>query len=320
MKIGVLTAPFKQMSFEDMLDSVAGAGIEMVELGTGNYGGAPHCDVDALLGSERARERFHAALSKRGLSVSGLSCHGNPLHPDRDFARADDEVYRKTVRLAEKLDLPVVNLFAGCPGGAPGDSRPNWVTCTWPNDFKDILAYQWEEVTIPYWLEAGRFAEDHGVNLAFEMHPGFVVYNTATLLRLREAVGPVIGANFDPSHLFWQGIDPIVSIKALRGAIYHTHAKDTALDAQNVAVNGVLDTTPYGRIAERSWVFRSVGYGHGASTWKAIVSALRTVDYDYVMSIEHEDGLASISEGLLKAVACLKECTLSEPVGESWWE
>ena len=320
MKVGLLTALFNDMPLTDVLDFAAGSGIEMVELGTGNYPGAVHCNPDELLPSKTKRDEFSSALSQRGIAVSGLSCHGNPIHPDPDFARSNDEAYRKTVLLAEKLGVPVVNLFSGCPGGGPEDRRPNWVTCTWPNDYKDILAWQWEEVVLPYWRDAGQFASDHGVKLAFEMHPGFVVYNTATLLRLRREIGPVIGANFDPSHLFWQAIEPVAAIRALRGAIYHVHAKDTAIDRQNTAINGVLDTTPYSNIAERSWVFRTVGYGHGVLEWKGIVSALRTGGYDYVLSIEHEDGLASKKEGLLKAVACLRECVLTEAAPQSWWE
>ena len=174
-------------------------------------------------------------------------------------------------------------------------------------------------MVIPYWKEAGAYAEEHGVRLGFEMHPGFVVYNPGTLLRLRDAVGPMIGANLDPSHLFWQGIDPIVAIRQLGPAIFHVHAKDTAVDPMNVAVNGVLDYGPYGDVANRSWVFRSVGYGHDALFWKRFVSALRAAGYDHVLSIEHEDSLASVDEGLSKAIATLKESVLSEPPAAMWW-
>jgi len=149
------------------------------------------------------------------------------------------------------------------------------VTCAWPPEYSTLLAWQWQQKVIPYWTEAGRFAEQHGIKLAFEMHPGFVVYNPETLLRLRHAVGPVIGANYDPSHLFWQGIDAVTSIKALTGAIHHVHAKDTALDRQNIAVNGVLDTKPYADIANPAWAFRTVGYGHDQLEWHDINSALR---------------------------------------------
>ncbi len=251
--------------------------------------------------------------------ISALSCHGNPLSPDRVFAAESDRVYRETVRLASEMEVGVVNLFSGCPGDSETATYPNWVTCAWPPEFLKVLEWQWNEKVIPYWLEAGPFAEKAGVKLAFEMHPGFVVYNPETLLRLRKAVGPVIGANYDPSHLFWQGIDPAASIHYLEGAIYHFHAKDTYMDPRNIAVNGVLDTKPYSKLPQRSWTFRTVGYGHDQFTWRGIVSALRLSGYDYVMSIEHEDPLASIEEGLGKAVAFLKDVLLTEQPAAMWW-
>jgi sugar phosphate isomerase/epimerase len=217
------------------------------------------------------------------------------------------------------MEVPVVNLFSGCPGAAENAKYPNWVTCSWPDDFSEILNWQWEEKVIPYWQEAGAFAEKAGVKLAIEMHPGFVVYNPATLLRLRAAVGPVIGANYDPSHLFWQGIDPVASIHYLAGAIYHIHAKDTYMDQRNIAVNGVLDIKPYNKLPQRSWYFRTVGYGHDQLAWRALVSALRITGYDYVLSIEHEDPLASTEEGLIKAVNFLKDVLLAEQPAEMGW-
>jgi sugar phosphate isomerase/epimerase len=216
----------------------------------------------------------------------------------------------------------VVNTFSGCPGGSPEDKTPNWVTCPWPDDFSRILEYQWNEVLIPYWKEKAAFAAAHGVHkIALELHPGFCVYNTRTLLKLREAVGPEIGANFDPSHLIWQGMDPCVSIRELgkAGALFHFHAKDTKVDKLNTAMNGVLDTTHYGRELERSWIFRSVGYGHGEDYWKAIISELRLAGYDYAISIEHEDSLMSGREGLLKAIQCLKNVLIYEDRGNMYW-
>jgi sugar phosphate isomerase/epimerase len=217
------------------------------------------------------------------------------------------------------MEVGVVNLFSGCPGDSEDGKFPNWVTCAWPPEYLQVLDWQWNQKVIPYWQEAGPFAEKAGVKLAFEMHPGFVVYNPETLLRLREAVGPVIGANYDPSHLFWQGIDPVASIQYLSGAIHHFHAKDTYMDARNIAVNGVLDTKPYSKLPQRSWTFRTVGYGHDQFTWRSIVSALRLTGYDYVMSIEHEDPLASIDEGLGKAVSFLKDVLLTEQPAVMWW-
>jgi sugar phosphate isomerase/epimerase len=321
MKLGVLTVLYQQLSLEEALDKVRGMGVAAVELGTGNYPGNAHCDPDRLLGDDAALRSLRDAVESRGLMISALSQHGNPLHPDDAFARGSHDTWQKTVRLAEKLGVGVVNAFSGCPGDHDGARYPNWVTCAWPTDFNDILAWQWEERVIPYWEREAAFARDHGVRIAFEMHPGFVVYNPETLLRLRAAVGAEIGANFDPSHLFWQGIDPMEAVKVLgrEQAIFHVHAKDTYLDPANVRVNGVLDTKAYERVLDRAWSFRTVGYGQPEKVWRDLVSVLRMVGYDFVLSIEHEDSLMSIDEGLGKAVALLDRVLLKESAGEMWW-
>ncbi|HVM71291.1 MAG TPA: sugar phosphate isomerase/epimerase [Anaerolineales bacterium] len=319
MKLGVITALFQDQPFEKMLDHVAGMGLEAVELGTGAYPGNAHCMPEELLKSQARAREFRRMVEQRGLIISALSCHGNPLHPDQAAAADYDRVFRNTVLLAAELEVPVVNLFSGCPGDCDQSRYPNWVTCAWPPDYAVILKWQWEEKIIPYWTEAGKFAAEHGVKLGFEMHPGFAVYNPATLLRLRKAVGPVIGANYDPSHLYWQSIDPVASIRALEGAIHHVHAKDTYIDPANTAVNGVLDTTPYADLAHRSWTFRTVGYGHDQYSWRTLVSTLRLVGYDYVLSIEHEDPLLSVEEGLSRAVSFMKDVILTEKPAEMWW-
>lgn len=246
-------------------------------------------------------------------------CHGNPIHPNAERAAHDDAVFRDTVRLASELGVGVVNLFSGCPGDGPGASQPNWVTCAWPPEYSEVVAWQWDAVVLPYWRSAGAFASEYGVRLGFEMHPGFVVHNPKTLLHLRGEIGEVIGANLDPSHLFWQGIDPIAAIRDLAGAVYHVHAKDTAIDPYNVARNGVLDLERYDNVAKRSWVFRSVGDGHDLVFWKRFLSALRVVGYDHVLSIEHEDSLASTDEGLARAIGTLSQAVLTEPPSATWW-
>ena len=162
-------------------------------------------------------------------------------------------------------------------------------------------------------------AIDAGVRVALEAHPGFCVYNAETLLRLRAEAGTAIGINFDPSHMWWQGVDIPAAIRALGEAIFHFHAKDVAINPENTARNGVLDTKSYSHMAERSWLFRSVGWGHDELTWKSIVSALRLAGYNGVLSIEHEDALASIHEGLSAAVAMLSRVVLQEPAVEPWW-
>jgi sugar phosphate isomerase/epimerase len=214
---------------------------------------------------------YRQRLTDAGLSISALSCHGNPLHPDAAQARSADDVFRKTVRLAEKMQVPVVVTFSGCPGDSDEARHPNWVTTPWPPEFLDVLEWQWEKKAVPYWRDAARFAADHGVKIALEAHPGFLVYNVETALKLRAATAPNLGVNFDPSHFFWQGVDVPTAIRALGDSIFHVHAKDVALDRQNIAQNGIIDVKTYRRMAERSWIFRSVGWGHDEFEWKRIV-------------------------------------------------
>ena len=321
MKLGVLTNLFGSLPLEEALIKFEKLGIEAVEIGCGGYPGRDHADPAILLNDEEKLKEFKDTLARHNMALACLSCHGNAVHPDPAIAKAFDDDFHNAVLLAEKLGIDTIVTFSGCPGGSPEDKTPNWVTCPWPGDFGKILEYQWNEVLIPYWKKTAAFAAMHGVTkIAFEMHPGFCVYNPETLLRLRAAVGDAIGANFDPSHLIWQGIDPVAAIRALKGAIYHFHAKDTKVDPYNTAVNGVLDTKPFGDEIGRSWIFRSVGYGHGIEFWRDIISNLRLVGYDKVMSIEHEDSLMNQDEGLAHAAKFLKESIIAEPrPGEMRW-
>ena len=321
MKLSVLANLYGAKSLDETLSILSSLGVHTVEIGAGGYPGKAHCNPAELLADEAKLEEFKATFRKYDVEICALAAHGNPLHPNAEEAKRYDEDFRDAVLLAEKLGVDTVITFSGCPGDHEGAKYPNWVTCPWPEDFLAILDWQWNEKVIPYWKKTGAFAKEHGVSrIAFEMHPGFCVYNPETLLRLREAVGDVIGANFDPSHLIWQGMDPVAAIRALKGAIYHVHAKDTKIDKYNTAVNGVLDTKHYGRELERAWVFRTVGYGNNETYWRDMVSNLRLCGYDRVLSIEHEDSVMSIDEGLRKAVAFLKDIIIEEPkpTGMSW--
>jgi len=320
MKLGVFTPVFGNLSFDEMIAKVrALEKVQAIELGTGGWPGHDHLDLDALVEDKARASEYRSRIEDAGLIISALSCHGNPIHPDRAVAKEHDDVFRKTVRLAEQLDVDVVVTFSGCPGDSDEAKHPNWVTNPWPPEFLEVLDWQWEKKVVPYWCGAARFAADHGVRIALEAHPGFVVYNVDTALKLRKAVGSTVGVNFDPSHLFWQGVDVPTAIRALGDAIFHVHAKDVALDRFNVAVNGVIDTKTYRRMAERSWLFRSVGWGHDELEWKRIVSALRLAGYDHVMSIEHEDALASVDEGLRAAIDLLSRAILTEAPVQAWW-
>lgn len=320
MKIGLFTPVFGKLSLEELLRELKRyPAIRSLELGTGGWPGAAHVDVANLLASSARRAEFTTKLADAGLTISALSCHNNPVHPRSEIARRDDEVLRQTIRLAEGLGVRTVVTFSGCPGGGPGDQTPNWITAAWPPEFAESLAWQWAERLVPYWRELNSVAADAGVRVALEAHPGFCVYNAETLLRLRAAAGEAVGINLDPSHMWWQGVQIPAAIRALGEAIFHVHAKDVAIDPANCARNGVLDTKSYAQMRERSWLFRSVGWGHGEDQWKAIVSALRLAGYDGVLSIEHEDALASIHEGLSAAVAMLSRVVLEEPPVEPWW-
>jgi len=319
MKLGVFTVLFGGQPFDKALDYIQKSGLEAVEIGVGSYPGSAHCPVDELLASKDKAAEYKRKITGRGLEISALSCHGNPLHPDEAFAKKEIEVMHKAFRLAEMLGVRTVITFSGCPGGGPKDTTPNWVTCPWPPDFSDAVKWQWEKKLIPFWTKEAAQAKARGVQVAFEMHPGFCVFNTDTMLRIRRECGPTIGANFDPSHLFWQGMDPLVSLKALGKGVFHVHAKDCRVDGPNTALTGVLDTKHYGDEMNRSWIFRTVGYGHGETFWRDFVSTLRVIGYDGVLSIEHEDSLMSVNEGFQKAVAFLKRIILTEKTGGMWW-
>jgi sugar phosphate isomerase/epimerase len=318
VRVGVFTALLSSLPLKDVFKKLAGLNIRTVELGTGNYPGDPHCKLSMLENTTELRE-FKKQLADQEFSISALSCHGNPLHPDADHARHDRDVNRKTILLAEQLGVPVVVDFSGCPGDSPAAKYPNWVTCPWPPEYLEVLRWQWDEVATPYWIERAKFAADHGVKIAIEMHPGFLAYSPETLLKLRTIAGPSLGCNYDPSHMFWQGIDPIAAIRVLGDAIFHVHAKDTQIYSANLPRTGVLDTKNYTDERNRSWIFRTCGYGHGAEWWKEFVSTLRMFGYDYVLSIEHEDSLMSAEEGLMKAASFLNEIVIKEQAGAAWW-
>jgi sugar phosphate isomerase/epimerase len=318
MQLGVFTPLLSNLPLEEVLAKLRALHIRTVELGTGNYPGDAHCNLSMLTDGSALRE-FQDKLEDYGATISALSCHGNSLHPDPERAMLAQEINRQTVLLAEKLGVRTVVDFSGCPGDSETAKAPNWITCPWPPEYLDVLSWQWDEVVAPYWVERAKFAADHGVRIAIEMHPGFVVYNPETLLRLREIAGPSIGCNYDPSHMFWQGIDPIAAIRILGDAIFHVHAKDTQMYAVNLPRTGVLDTKPYTDERNRSWIFRTCGYGHDAGWWKEFVSTLRMFGYDNVLSIEHEDSLLSPEEGLSRAAHFLNEIILKEDPAAAWW-
>ncbi len=317
MELGIVTDSLAHLPFEEMLDVVAGLGISAVEFPTGGWSSAPHLDLDELLEDGAARARFVDSVSDRGLHISALNANGNQLHPV--IGEKIDSLVRRTVRLAELLEVPTVVLMSGLPAGAPGDTTPNWVTTSWPPETRAILDYQWNEVAIPYWKDLAAFGTDHGVRFAVEMHGDQLVYNAATLLRLREAVGDVVGANLDPSHPMWMGADPRALARALPGAIHNVHAKDSRIQRHIADVNGLLDTQGPEQAATRAWNYVTLGLGHegGRQFWGQFLSDMRQSGYDGVLSIEHEDVVLDAVEGVAATVDLLKQVM---PVAPPSWK
>ena len=306
MRIGLVTDGLAHLPLETLLPTVAELGVTMLEFGCGNWSPAPHMALDALLASQTARADFLARLSAHGLSISALNCSGNPLLPGPAGA-ADRAVTSKTIELAGLLGVPRVVLMSGCPGG-PGDANANWVTTAWPPEAARVLEEQWSGQLIPYWRGLVAEAAAHGVQrLCLELHGQQNVHNVRTLFRLREAVGPAVGANLDPSHLFWMGADPLAAVPALGEAIYHVHAKDTRINAEVASVHGLIDTTPMDRLEERAWSYVTLGRGHDLSWWRAFIGALRAAGYDDVLSIEHEDLALPPLDGVRESVVLLRD-------------
>lgn len=308
--IGVFDPVYDHLSLDEMIEKVSALGLEAMEIGTGGYPDSKHCPVDELIADAGKAKAWKKKFEDKGIQVATLSCHGNPIHPDAKHAAHDTETFRKTVLLAERLDVKVIVGFSGCPGGSPTDVQPNWITYRWPPEYGQMLDWQWKEKVVPYWKEAAEFAKKHGVHkLAFEMHPNFVVYNPKTLMKLREAVGDAIGANCDLSHLFWQGCDPVEVIHYLgkQGAIYHAHMKDTVFFPENRDKFGVLNFAfETGELDQASETFRAVGYGHSASLWKSVIKAYMDVGYEGILSIENEDPILPGEVGVERAAYVLK--------------
>ena len=308
--IGVFDPAFPDLTTDELVNKYANLGVEAAEIGTGGYPQNKHCPMPELLADSAKLKAWRKKFDDHNIQIATLSCHGNPVHPDKAVAARDAELFKQTVLLAEKLDVKVIVGFSGCPGANPTDANPNWITYRWPPEYAAAQDWQWKERLIPYWRGAVKFAREHGIHrVALEMHPNFCVYNPLTLLKLRDAVGEEIGANNDLSHLFWQGCNPVDVIHMLgkQGAIFHAHMKDTVLYPDKVARYGVLNFVFEKQdLKTASDAFRAVGYGHGASQWKDIMRAYMDVGYDGIFSVENEDPILSGEVGVERALYVLK--------------
>ena len=305
MKIGLNTDSLGHLSFDEMLETAANLGVQTLEFCCGGWSSAPHVNLTLLLENESERANFVAKIRDHGLEIDGLNCSGNQLAPG-ELGKSNDRVVHDTMKLAECLGVRRIVMMSGLPGG-PGDQNANWIITAWPPEVHEILRYQWDEVAIPYWRELVKHARENGIEkICVEQHAHQLVYNTETLLKLRDAVGEIVGVNFDPSHALWMGGDPLRAIRHLRGAIYHVHAKDTRIDPHNSEINTLLETKSTERVAERSWNYVTLGYGHSEIWWRDFVIQLRQNGYDDVLSIEHEDFSLPPVAGVKKSIELLQ--------------
>lgn len=305
MKIGLNTDGFGHLPLDKCLDQVAELGIKCVEFGMGGWSSAPHANLDELLADPAARDRFLGMVRERGLEISALNCSANQLHPG-DIGPNDTKVAYGTLELASLLGIERVVMMSGLPGG-PGDKNPNWITSSWPLEAMEILEWQWNERILPWWRAFAPEAEKKGIRLCVEQHGRQAVYNSESFFRLRDAVGPTVGVNFDPSHLIWMGGDPVSAIRELGSCIYHVHGKDTRIEPA-AKINGLLDPKHVKPVNGRFWNFVSLGHGTPVRGWLEIVRALKQVGYDDVISIENEDYSLEDREAVKTSASTLGFC------------
>lgn len=304
MELCLYTDSVERLSLEAALDLAAATGCTAIEIAAGGQSSAPHMRMGALLESPEARARFGGLFAERGLRIAALNCSAWPLHPTK--GAADTELIRATIRLAELLGVRKIVTMSGNPGDGAGSSTINWIWYPWPQDAVELLERQWAE-SIPFWREMAAYAADHGVErIALELHPLHLVYNVPTLVRMRAEVGAIIGANVDPSHMFWQRMDPVAVVRTLGEAVHHVHLKDTEILDDQVALAGVLDQRVFSDPTKRAWVFRTIGRAHGRSFWGAFIAALREAGYDDVLSIENEDVKQPAAEGVAEAASFIR--------------
>ncbi len=314
MEIGLFTDGLLHLPFAEAVETARRLGVQAVEIGTGNFSPATHCDLDCLLTDAGSRSEFLDIIQRHGLRLAALNCSGNPIHPNPTIAEKAAEITRKTLRLAGLLRVERIVCMSGCPGTPGGGLYPNWVVASWPEDFLELLEWQWNDQVLPFWRAMIDLARGEGVRqLCFELHPANCVYNPSSFQRLRTALGPVVTANLDPSHFFFQGMDPLAVIRSLGDAIGYVHAKDARVEPHNLSVQGSLDLQPGKPVRDLVWAYRTLGYGHGVQFWADFISALRTVGYDGVLSIEHEDPLMDSEEAIGRAVALLKQTVFFRP-------
>ena len=216
MKLGlhINAITYVDKKWEDICRIAKDMGLKTLEPGSGGFVGKNHCNPTDLLKDKELLKEFLKPLEENDLEISALSCHGNPFHPRKDIAEEHTNDLVNSIELASRIGVKIVNCFVGCPGLGEDAKYPAWVTIRWPEEFFTGLTWQWDARIIPFWQEMVKRARKVKVKFGIEMHPGNTVFNPEALLKLRETLdAEEIACNLDPSHLFWQGINPLVCIK-----------------------------------------------------------------------------------------------------------
>lgn len=325
MKLGVYNAIFHDRSLPEALRIVRDAGLTGIEINTGGFLPAAHVPTfDDILSSDAARDDFLSTFDGTGVAIAGLNANGNPLHPNGAISAKHAEDVRRSIRLAERLGQDRVVTMSGLPGGEPDATHPNWIVNAWNSASLDVLDYQWD-IAADFWRETDRFAADHGVKVALELHPQNLVFNSADVHKLIDLTGAThVGVEMDASHLFWQQMDPVAVVRHLGELIFHAAAKDVRINRENAELFGVLDNS-FRRLApgenrtnlggdewanawpeNSAWDFVALGRGHDVAYWTEFLRALRDVDPDMWVNIEHEDTSLGAVEGLTEAAGVLR--------------
>jgi sugar phosphate isomerase/epimerase len=326
MKLGVYTAVLHDRPLPEALQVIRGLGLDSAEINSGGFVPAPHLPIEALRNSQPARDEYLAQFAAAGVVLTALNCNGNPLHPDPEVRAKHGQDVIDAIELGALLGVKRVVTMSGLPGTNAGATLPSWTVLPWESSSLDARDYQWNEVAIPYWKDIQARAADADVKVCLEMHPHNLVYNPGTMERLATEINAThVGAEMDPSHLFWQGIDPTAAVRSLGSLVYNAAAKDTRIN-EAAKVNGVLDDR-FGRVApdapgvvnlggrytlsqwpeNSSWDFVAVGRGHDVSWWSGFLTALAEIDPDMAVNIEHEDQELGQLEGLQFAAQTLLE-------------
>ena len=276
MDIGFLTSPFRNENLDLVIDFAADNGFDALEVAA--TPGSRHIDPASL--TLRHAKEIRAKTGKRGLRISSLACYMNITDPDPEKRRAVVDHLVLAVDAAGALGVDTVCALAGLP--PPGMSRMDTIEKLVPKVYARVL----------------RRARKKGVRIALENWTATNIRNLQEWDRIFEVVPDEnFGLNFDPSHLYWQGIDPVEAVFRFSDRIFHVHAKDTEVLVHKLRYLGNQ---------ERGW-WRYVIPGLGDIAWGPFVGALRRIGYNNVLSIEHEDGAQGREEGFIRGRNYLKQ-------------